>query len=71
LKALFNKILNNSFFRNVTTLALGTVISQIIVLASSPLLSRLFTVADFGVLSIFTSISVFFAVLSTGRYELQ
>lgn len=69
MKALFNKILNNSFFRNVTTLALGTVISQIIVLASSPLLSRLFTVADFGVLSIFTSISVFFAVLSTGRYE--
>lgn len=69
MKALFNKISNNSFFRNVTTLALGTVISQIIVLASSPLLSRLFSVADFGVLSVFTSISVFFAVLSTGRYE--
>ncbi|MGG7551444.1 lipopolysaccharide biosynthesis protein [Chryseobacterium arthrosphaerae] len=69
MKALFNKISNNSFFRNVTTLALGTVISQIIVLASSPLLSRLFSVADFGILSVFTSISVFFAVLSTGRYE--
>jgi len=69
LKTLFNKISNNSFFRNVTTLALGTVISQIIVLASSPLLSRLFSVADFGILSVFTSISVFFAVLSTGRYE--
>lgn len=69
MKALFNTILNNPFFRNVTTLALGTVVSQAIVLASSPLLSRLFSVADFGVLSVFTSISVFFAVLSTGRYE--
>lgn len=69
MKALFNTILNNPFFRNVTTLALGTVVSQAIVLATSPLLSRLFSVADFGVLSVFTSISVFFAVLSTGRYE--
>lgn len=69
MKSLFNKITQNPFVRNVTTLALGTVISQLIVLASSPLLSRLFSVEDFGMLSVFTSVSVFFAVLSTGRYE--
>jgi len=69
LKILFNKIGNNSFLRNVTTLALGTVVSQAVVLASSPILSRLFSVADFGILSVFTSISIFLAVLSTGRYE--
>ncbi len=70
MKVLFNKIISNSFLKSVTTLALGTIISQVIVLASSPLLSRLFSVADFGVLSVFTSVSVFLAVLSTGRYEL-
>lgn len=69
MKSLFNRIANNPFLRNVTTLALGTVISQSIVLAGSPLLSRLFSVEDFGMLSVFTSVSLFFAVLSTGRYE--
>ncbi|MFN3299695.1 MAG: lipopolysaccharide biosynthesis protein [Sediminibacterium sp.] len=59
----------NDFLRNVTTLAAGTIISQIVVVAVSPLLSRLFTVEDFGVLSIFTSFTVFLAIVSTGRYE--
>ncbi|SNV42455.1 colanic acid exporter [Chryseobacterium taklimakanense] len=59
----------NDFLRNVTTLAAGTIISQIVVVAVSPLLSRLFTVEDFGALSIFTSFTVFLAVVSTGRYE--
>lgn len=60
----------NKFLRNVSTLAFGTIISQAIVVLSSPLLTRIFTVEDFGVLQIFTSITVFFAVISTGRYEL-
>lgn len=48
---------------------LGTILSQAIVVLSSPLLSRLFSVEAFGRLSVFTSFSMFFAVLSTGRYE--
>lgn len=62
-------LLNNSFLRNVSTLASGTIISQIVVVLSSTFLSRLFSVTDFGELSVFTSFTVFFAVLSTGRYE--
>lgn len=50
-------------------MASGTIISQIVVVLSSTVLSRLFSVADFGELSVFTSFTVFFAVLSTGRYE--
>ncbi len=61
----------NPFIRNVSTLAAGTVISQIIVIGASPLLSRLYRIEDFGNLSVFTSVSIFFAVLSTGRYELS
>lgn len=70
MKEKFKEISRNKFLRNVSTLALGTIISQGIVVMSSPLLSRLFSVEAFGVLSVFTSFSVFFAVLSTGRYEL-
>lgn len=70
LKNLLQRIYNNQFFKDVSTLTLGTVISQVVVVLTSLLLARLFSVSDFGVLSVFTSFTVFFAVISTGRYEL-
>lgn len=60
----------NIFLKNVTTLALGTILSQFIVFASSPILSRLFTPANFGIYSIFTSFGNMAAIITTGRYEL-
>lgn len=71
MRKLLSQISRNDFLRNVSTLAAGTVVSQLVVILSSPVLTRLFTVEDFGVLSVFTSVTVFFAVLSTGRYELS
>ncbi len=65
-----NQIARNQFIRNVSTLAMGTIISQTVVIITSPLLARLFSVEDFGNLSVFTSVSIFFAVISTGRFEL-
>ena len=47
----------------------GTVISQIIVFAISPVLSRLYGPADFALLTLFLSISGLLATISTGRYE--
>src|SRR5690606_22547233 len=61
---------SNQFIKNVSTLAAGSIISQVVVVGTSPILSRLFSAESFGILSVFTSISVFFAVISTGRYEL-
>lgn len=58
------------FLKNVATLSIGTIISQLVLVISSPLLSRIYFVESFGNLAIFTSITSFFAVLSTGRYEL-
>jgi teichuronic acid exporter len=66
----FYRIINNPFLKNVSTLALGTIISQAIVVAASPLLTRLYSVEAFGMLSLFTSYVVIFSVISTGRYEL-
>jgi teichuronic acid exporter len=51
-------------------MASGTLISQIVVILSSPILSRIYSVNDFGYLSLFTSVVSIAAVLSTGRYEL-
>lgn len=55
---------------NVALMASGTIISQIVVILSSPILSRIYSVNDFGYLSLFTSVISISAVLSTGRYEL-
>lgn len=67
---LFNRIINNPFLKNVSILASGTIISQIIVVAMSPILTRLYSVEAFGTLSLFTSFMVIFGVITTGRYEL-
>lgn len=70
MKERLRELSRNKFLRNVSTLVFGTVISQGIVIASSPLLTRLYNVEAFGLLSVFTSVTIFFAVVSTGRYEL-
>lgn len=59
----------NPFLRNVSTLASGTIISQLVVIASSLILTRIYSIEAFGLYSVFTSISTFFAVIVTGRYE--
>lgn len=43
-------------WRGVLTLSAGTAIGQILVLATLPLLTRLFTPMDFGVLAVFTAL---------------
>ncbi|MGH1519238.1 lipopolysaccharide biosynthesis protein [Chryseobacterium sp. JK1] len=70
LRYIIDRVKSNSFFKNVAILASGTIISQIIVIAFSPLLSRLYSVEAFGLLSLFTSYMVISAVVSTGRFEL-
>ncbi|KFF18046.1 lipopolysaccharide biosynthesis protein [Chryseobacterium sp. JM1] len=70
IKSIFTSIKSNPFLRNVAILSSGTIISQLIVIATSPFLTRLYSVEAFGLLSVFSSFAVFFAVLSTGRYEL-
>ncbi|WP_418367536.1 lipopolysaccharide biosynthesis protein [Tepidibacillus sp. LV47] len=58
------------FVRNVLTLMTGTTIAQAIPIAISPILTRLYTPKDFGVLAVFLSVTAMIGVISTGRYEL-
>jgi len=68
---MFRKILGQSeFVRNVLTLFTGTVLAQAIPILISPVLTRLFSPAEFGLIALFTSIVFPLATLATGRYEL-
>ena len=58
------------FARNVVVLAGGTVLGQAIVVLTSPILTRLYTPEDFGVLAVYTSILSIISVIASLRYEL-
>ena len=60
----------SEFTRNVLTLMTGTTIAQAIPIAISPILTRLYTPKDFGVLALFVAITSIFGSIANGRYEL-
>lgn len=57
-------------FRGMVTLALGSGIGRIIGIASIPVLTRLYSPEDFGVLAVFTALVAILAPLVTLRYAL-
>jgi lipopolysaccharide exporter len=59
-----------SFVANVFTLMTATAISQVLSVAISPILTRLYTPQHFGDLAIFLAISTIVAMLASWRYEL-
>lgn len=60
----------SDFNQNVLTLITGTTIAQAIPIAVSPILTRINTPEDFGILSIFVAITAVFGSIANGRYEL-
>lgn len=60
----------SEFSRHALTLTIGTTIAQAIPIAISPILTRLFTPADFGVFALFGALAAFLGAAATGRYEL-
>lgn len=62
---------NGTFVRSVTVLAGGTALGQGLVMLSSPLLTRLYTPEDFGVLAVYISILGIVAVVASLRYEMS
>jgi len=59
----------SEFTRNVVTLMTGTIVAQAIPIAISPILTRLYTPADFGLFALFFAILSIFSVVMNGRYE--
>lgn len=60
----------NSFARGVAVLSTGTAGAQIILLLAAPILTRLYSPEDFGVLAVFVSIIAILSVIACLRFEL-
>lgn len=67
---MLKKLMSNEFNRNVLKLMTGTTIAQAIPIAISPILTRLYTPEDFGVLALFVSMTIVLGSIANGRYEL-
>jgi len=64
------RFVRGSFVRNVAVLAGGTALGQAITVLASPILTRLYTPEDFGVLAVYSSILGILSVIASLRYEL-
>lgn len=70
-KNTINRVLpQNSTARSVGVLASGTAIAQAIPIAISPILTRLYSPEEFGMVALYTACASILAVIATGRYEL-
>lgn len=58
------------FLRSVGVIAGGTAAGQAILLAASPILSRLYVPEDFGLVAVYLSLSTILGSVAAGRYEL-
>jgi len=63
------KVYKDDYFRNIFLLITGTALAQFIPILFSPIISRLYSPSDFGVLALFTSFVTLFTQLGTGMYE--
>jgi O-antigen/teichoic acid export membrane protein len=58
------------FARNVLMMMTGTTLAQIIPIAASPLLTRLFTPEQFGAFALFMGVASLVAIIATARFDL-
>ena len=58
-----------AFLRKLFTLASGTIVGQAIVVASSPLLTRLFTPAEFGQFAVLAAVIAITGIAACWRFE--
>ncbi|MGM8216551.1 lipopolysaccharide biosynthesis protein [Bacillaceae bacterium W0354] len=69
MKRFYNKIKNNIFLKNVLILISGTGLSQLIILITSPILTRIYTPEEFGILAAYLSIVTLLVTISSFSYE--
>ncbi len=62
--------IKSEFKRNIITMFTGTVISQAIPIAISPILTRIYSPEQFGLFALYTSIIALLLLMSTGSYEM-
>ncbi len=70
IKLYFKKILGHKFYKSLVLLLRGTAAGYLIVIISSPLLTRLYSPQEFGVLALYISILSILTPIVTLKYEL-
>jgi O-antigen/teichoic acid export membrane protein len=60
----------SEFVKNVVTLVSGSFIAQLIPFAAEPILSRIYTPAEFGVFELFSAVIMILGSIATARYEM-
>lgn len=66
-----HEVFKSAFARNVLTLVTGTSLAQGIVFVSMPIITRLYSSADLGLLSVFVAITGIISIISCLSYELS
>lgn len=64
-------LFKGSFASHVLTLMTGTIIAQVISIAISPILTRIYSPLDYGLFALYVSLGSITSVVATGRYELS
>lgn len=64
------QLFRNDYARDASTLMIGTTLGMVITMLASPILSRLYGDADFGVLQLFSSAYTILCIIATLRFEL-
>ena len=67
---MIQRLRNNRFVKNVTLLLSGNIVGQLIPIAASVVITRLYSPNDFAVLAYFLTITGIISVIVGGRYEL-
>jgi len=66
---LFRFVMGNPLYRGVLILGSGTAVAQLIAIVTAPIITRLYTPADMGILAVYSSVLAIFGVGATLRYE--
>ena len=61
----------SEFLKNIVYLASGSAIAQFITIFVYPILTRLYTPEQFGVFSVYLSLTSLFSMISSARYEIS
>lgn len=60
----------SDFYKSVLTILSGSTLAQLIPLITEPILVRLFTPLEFGILALFLAVATIFSSIATARYEM-
>ena len=69
LKNILDRLTQSYFFKNTLTLMTGTGLSALVMLLCSPILTRFYSPADFGIFALYVAIISIVGNVAAGRYD--